>query len=239
MVQEFIFWDPPGRNGHARVRSASGPRPFLQILSCAPRPVGALQAAHAAEKKTPVRALAIRLCARRAVADVSSRSKGCSTAQERAAGKGGRPRSACAAGLRRYVHIQVPERDGSGRTPEAPHTTELKETGTSWQHPRLFLPGGEGAPAEKASKPVEGDSGPPMLAPSTFVKFFAVLIFPASPSRLGRLFTGTSETAAVALRGISNRGGGCIRLPHRRCQHFPHRRVQGTTLHTDKSMTRE
>eukprot|EP00661_Eupelagonemidae_sp_cell13_P001251 gene1251-biopygen13824 len=28
-----------GRNGHARVRSASGPRPFLQILSCAPRPV--------------------------------------------------------------------------------------------------------------------------------------------------------------------------------------------------------
>eukprot|EP00661_Eupelagonemidae_sp_cell13_P006418 gene6418-biopygen14922 len=27
-----------GRNGHARVRSASGPRPFLQILSCAPRP---------------------------------------------------------------------------------------------------------------------------------------------------------------------------------------------------------
>eukprot|EP00661_Eupelagonemidae_sp_cell13_P023515 gene23515-biopygen20824 len=29
----------PGRNGHARVRSASGPRPFLQILSYAPRPV--------------------------------------------------------------------------------------------------------------------------------------------------------------------------------------------------------
>eukprot|EP00661_Eupelagonemidae_sp_cell13_P014978 gene14978-biopygen11183 len=28
---------PPGRNGHARVRSASGPSPFLQILSCAPR----------------------------------------------------------------------------------------------------------------------------------------------------------------------------------------------------------
>eukprot|EP00661_Eupelagonemidae_sp_cell13_P010732 gene10732-biopygen4803 len=25
----------PGRNGHARVRSASGPRPFLQILFCA------------------------------------------------------------------------------------------------------------------------------------------------------------------------------------------------------------
>eukprot|EP00661_Eupelagonemidae_sp_cell13_P022401 gene22401-biopygen17736 len=29
----------PGGNGHARVRSASGPRPFLQILSYAPRPV--------------------------------------------------------------------------------------------------------------------------------------------------------------------------------------------------------
>eukprot|EP00661_Eupelagonemidae_sp_cell13_P012998 gene12998-biopygen12523 len=29
----------PGRNGCARVRSASGPRLFLQILSCAPRPV--------------------------------------------------------------------------------------------------------------------------------------------------------------------------------------------------------
>eukprot|EP00661_Eupelagonemidae_sp_cell13_P016161 gene16161-biopygen8227 len=29
-----------GRNGHARVRSASGsPRPFLGILACAPRPV--------------------------------------------------------------------------------------------------------------------------------------------------------------------------------------------------------
>eukprot|EP00661_Eupelagonemidae_sp_cell13_P008131 gene8131-biopygen70 len=28
-----------GRNGQARVRSASGPRPFLQILSCVPRPV--------------------------------------------------------------------------------------------------------------------------------------------------------------------------------------------------------
>eukprot|EP00661_Eupelagonemidae_sp_cell13_P018069 gene18069-biopygen20415 len=35
----YISLIPPGRNGCARVRSASGPRPFVQILSCAPRPV--------------------------------------------------------------------------------------------------------------------------------------------------------------------------------------------------------